>query len=227
MTSGGNLNPANADLGGWMGRMRRKSFMPTASSMSGLGTSPKATRPGCAQCNSALGTDLSFALDASQSIHELYVSAPITGLGPQLSDHHDVVESVVVAAREHVESVFWPGEDIKSADQLVAPDIATERNMRVIEHCSAFLYIQLAEIVHPSSALIELGIALGRRIRTTIILGTDVQHPYMLDGFGAIAASLSFLPKARIYPVHSVREATELVRRNGRELLGLAQISES
>src|SRR5665213_1070162 len=53
MTSGGNLNPANADLGGWMGRMRRKSFMPTAPSMSGLGTSPKATRPGRAQCNSA------------------------------------------------------------------------------------------------------------------------------------------------------------------------------
>jgi len=31
MTSGGNRNPANPETGGWMGRMRRQRFIPTAS----------------------------------------------------------------------------------------------------------------------------------------------------------------------------------------------------
>jgi hypothetical protein len=44
MTSGGNLKPAQADLGGWMGRMNRRCFIPTASSTNGLGTNPTASR---------------------------------------------------------------------------------------------------------------------------------------------------------------------------------------
>jgi hypothetical protein len=43
----------------------------------------------------------------------------------------------------------------------------------------------------------------------------------MLDGFGAVAASLGFLPTARIYHVESVQDAVMLIARNGRELLGL------
>jgi polyisoprenoid-binding protein YceI len=44
MTSGGNLNPANADLGGWMGRMRWRGFMPTASSTPNPTTKPRSTQ---------------------------------------------------------------------------------------------------------------------------------------------------------------------------------------
>jgi hypothetical protein len=76
--------------------------------------------------------------------------------------------------------------------------------------------------VHPSSSLIELGCALGRRLKTTIIMQADLHQPFMLDGFGAVAASLSFLPKARVYTVRSVEHACDLITRNGRELLGLS-----
>src|SRR5664280_3692385 len=54
MTSGGNLNPANAELGGWMGRMRRRCLTRTASSINDLGSSPNGSRRDRAQCNSAL-----------------------------------------------------------------------------------------------------------------------------------------------------------------------------
>src|SRR5664280_1209304 len=53
MTSGGSLNPLNANLGGRTGRMRRRCFTPTASSINGLGTSPTSSMRGHAQCNSA------------------------------------------------------------------------------------------------------------------------------------------------------------------------------
>src|SRR5664279_3254088 len=53
MTSSGNRNPANADVGGWMGRMSRWYFIATASSSKGQGTNSKAAGRGHAQCNSA------------------------------------------------------------------------------------------------------------------------------------------------------------------------------
>src|SRR5664280_1478912 len=56
MTSGGNLNPANAALGGWTGRTRYRRFTPTASRVNGLGTNPAATERGRAQRNTT-GTD--------------------------------------------------------------------------------------------------------------------------------------------------------------------------
>src|SRR5665213_2687521 len=40
MTSDGNRNPANAETGDWMGRLRGRRFTPTASPVNGPGTSP-------------------------------------------------------------------------------------------------------------------------------------------------------------------------------------------
>src|ERR1035437_9159551 len=56
MTSGGNRNPANPETGGWMDRMRRRRFTPTASFTHGRGTNPNGSRQVRAQCNSALPT---------------------------------------------------------------------------------------------------------------------------------------------------------------------------
>jgi transcriptional regulator with XRE-family HTH domain len=176
-----------------------------------------------ARIGQILGADLSASFSVSTPEYELYVSAPITGLKRQdIGTHHAAVAEVVAAARAHVNSLYWPGEEIQQQSDLAAPDIATEQNMRVLAKCSALLYLQFVDIVRPSSALIELGVALGRHLKTTIILKSDVAQPYMLNGFGAVAASVSFLPKARIYYVGSVGDACGLVRKNGRVLLGLS-----
>jgi transcriptional regulator with XRE-family HTH domain len=175
-----------------------------------------------ARIEQLLDVDLSSSFSASAVEYELYVSAPLTGLKTQdIATHHTAVAEVVAATKAHVNSLYWPGEQIRGLSDLPAPDIATERNMKVLAECSAFLYLQFSDIVRPSSALIELGIALGRRLHTTIIVQTDVEQPFMLDNFGGVAASLNFLPKARIYTVRSVVDACSLVTRNGRELLGL------
>jgi transcriptional regulator with XRE-family HTH domain len=175
-----------------------------------------------ARIERTLKADLSAAFSASTPEYELYVSAPITGLNLEdIGVHHASVDAVVTAARTHVNSLYWPGEEIRARSDLAAADIATEHNMNVLEHCSAFLYLQFLEVVHPSSALIELGCALGRRLKTTVIMQADLYPVFMLDGFGAVAASVGFLPKARIYRVKSVGDACDLITKNGRELLGL------
>jgi hypothetical protein len=43
----------------------------------------------------------------------------------------------------------------------------------------------------------------------------------VLENFGAVAATLDFLPNARVYRVKSVGDACDLITKNGRELLGL------
>lgn len=170
-----------------------------------------------------LGADLSAAFAASSPEYELYVSAPITGLKVEdIGPHNTAVGTVVKAASAHVNTLYWPGREIRSTSDLTAPDIATEQNMQVLQRSAAFLYLQFMEIVRPSGALVELGCALGWRLKTTIIVQADLDQPFMLDNFGAVAATLGFLPKARIYKVKSVGDACDLITRNGRTLLGLS-----
>lgn len=169
-----------------------------------------------------LGTDLSAAFAASSPDYELYVAAPITGLKVEdIGPHNSAVNEVVKAASTHVNSLYWPGERIRSISDLTAPDIATEQNMQVLQRSAAFLYLQFMEVVRPSSALIELGCALGWRLKVTVVMQADLTQPFMLDNFGAVAATLGFLPKARVYKVKSVGDACDLITRNGRQLLGL------
>jgi len=172
-----------------------------------------------------LGVDLSEPFGASTPDHELFVSAPVSGISADaVAEHHDVVESVVEAARQHVNSLIWPGEHIRAAAdrQTVAADIAAEQNMIALFGCQAYLYLQFAEVLGPSSAFVELGFALGTKMKVTIIVQKGLASPYMLRGFGAVAARLKFLPEARIYTeVESPAAAASLIARNGRELLGL------
>lgn len=175
-----------------------------------------------AKIEQVLGTDLSASFAASKPDYELYVAAPISGLKPEeIGPHNAAVNAVVKAASAQVNSLYWPGEEIQGISDFTAPDIATERNLQVLQRSAALLYLQFMEIVRPSSALIELGCALGWRLKTTVIMQAGLNEPFMLENFGAVAATLDFLPKARVYKVKSVGDACDLITRNGRELLGL------
>lgn len=166
--------------------------------------------------------DLSVAFTASSPQYELYVAAPITGLKVEdISSHNTAVDEVVRAASRHVNSLYWPGEMVRATSDLTAPDITTERNMQVLQRSSALLYLQFKEVVRPSGALIELGCALGWRLKTTVIMKEGLDQPFMLENFSGVAATLGFLPNARVYKVRSVGDACDLITKNGRELLGL------
>src|SRR5665213_4149377 len=70
MTSGGNRNPANPETGGWMGRMRRRRFVPTAWFSHSPGTNPTASMHGRGQCNRAdKDPDTHMQQDGGTSLH--------------------------------------------------------------------------------------------------------------------------------------------------------------
>lgn len=171
-----------------------------------------------------LKIDLSDFSAKSKPNYELFVSTPISGLDSNdIPQHHDDVAKVVDAANQHVSALIWPGEQIRTASdqRKAAPDIVTERNMRALHACPAYLYLQFAEVVRPSCAFVELGFALGKRLKITVVVKKGLAGLYMFNGFGTVTGSLNFLPNARIYEVASADEAATLIESNGRELLGL------
>jgi len=177
-----------------------------------------------ARIEKLLNVDLSTTFNEIKPKYELFVSAPISGIASEdIPAHHEAVAKVVKAAREHVNSLSWPGSGVKTAldRQKTAPDIAAAHNMADLFGCPAFLYLQFAEVTGPSSALVELGFALGRRMKVTIIFKKGLTSPYMLRGFGRVASDLPFLPDTRIYEEESAESAAALIADNGRELLGL------
>jgi len=155
--------------------------------------------------------------------YELYVSAPITGLDEsRLKAHRESVAEVVQAAEQAGISVYWPGADIESFDDLQAADLATRRNLEILFGCRALLYLQFEEVTGPTGALVELGLALARKMKTTVIRKRGLNSPFLLrEGFPGVASDSPNLPSARIYDVGTAREAARKLEVNKRGLVGL------
>jgi transcriptional regulator with XRE-family HTH domain len=171
-----------------------------------------------------LKVDLSAAYNKAKPTYELFVSAPISGLADEdIPEHHHAVAKVVEAVRPHVDGLTWPGQRVETAAdrRYSAANLVTRQNMTDLHNCPAFLYLQFAEVIGPSSALVELGFALGRKMKVTIIVKKGLTSPYMLRGFGAVAAKLNFLPDAEVYEEESADSAAARIANNGREFLGL------
>jgi transcriptional regulator with XRE-family HTH domain len=160
--------------------------------------------------------------ELSKPPFELFVSAPITGLKHEDVQAHQRQAAKVVGAAERVVGhgkVFWPSWEVAHLYDLGVADIATEHSLKVLASCRAYLYLQLTEMINPSGGLVELGIALGRKIKTTMIIQKDVRTPVMFDAFQAVAARLDFLPEVHIYVVTNVDEAVRLIEQAGIHLL--------
>ena len=155
-------------------------------------------------------------------VHDLFVSAPISGLNAkELQNHRRQVARVVDAAKKVVGEgkVYWLGVDVESLYNLRAADLVTQANLNAFDKCRTYLYLQFAEMANPSGALVELGFALGRKLKTTMIIKKGLRTPYMFDNFGVVAAKLRFLPDVHIYEVETVDQAVQLIVNDGRELL--------
>jgi transcriptional regulator with XRE-family HTH domain len=169
-----------------------------------------------------LGEKLVYSASSGPAEYELYIAAPVTALPmSSVESHHDAVRQVVDTLQKHVAPLYWPGRDVRSLDDQWAPNLAARRDLRALCNSKAFLYLQFEDTVAPSSAMVELGIALGRRTKTTIIIGRDVKMPYMFEGFEGVAERLPQMPSAQIHHVASVEAACHLIDLNGRALLGL------
>jgi transcriptional regulator with XRE-family HTH domain len=185
-----------------------------------------------AEIGNLLGVDLREAYrhslrDAWSAEHgiadyELFVSTPIAELmGEEISAHRRAVARVVDVVQEVVgrDKLYWSGHGVASLNDLGAPDLATETSFKILANCRGYLFLQFAEMVDPSGALVELGFALGRKLKTTMIMKRNLRTPFMFEGLQGVAASLEFLPQVHMYVVDDVDEAVRLILRDGDRLL--------
>lgn len=166
-----------------------------------------------------LDIDLGWLLTEPTREYELFVAAPEGGLrSDDVKAHHADVAKVLVAARKHVNGIYWPSEEDKTiADRTFKAPTRTEKNLRILNDCPALLYLQFAKVVNPSSAYIELGYALGKKMKLTIMVKDRLMLPYMLHYSGARGTGLK---EMRIFDNIEADEAVALITDNGRELFG-------
>ena len=101
------------------------------------------------------------------------------------------------------------------SEMCIRDSLSAERNLGLLNRSRAFLYAQFVYIDRPTGAHIELGLAFGLGIPVVMITAKDIYLPYLLTGFGAVAASVEYLPRTRIYEVESASEAARLIAQSG------------
>lgn len=168
--------------------------------------------------------------------YDIYVSSPLTGLVDQkeepgivgrssdetLAEANSKVGEIVTYLISLGYRVFWPGENITSVTHLKKPHTTTYENLKVLLVTDGFLYIQLNEVIRPTGALIELGIALGRRIKTTLLLSPGVTLPFMLrGGFEKNMERFPEFPDAQVDEVDSVSDIKTRIANTGPAYFGL------
>lgn len=114
-----------------------------------------------------------------------------------------------------------------SAEQFEAPDIAAGRNVAALTAADAFVYLQLRELARPTSAHVEIGMAIASRKAATIFAPSEDSLPYILRRFAAISGRAGFGGRFRFYSIRSAADAVRLLTIDGPELIGLAPRSRS
>lgn len=155
-----------------------------------------------------------------RQLYRVFLSTPMAALADDYQADHSAARTLFDRLTDLTPPVYWAGEQIESADDFEAPDIATEKNFAALSVASAVVYLQLRELTHPTSALVELGIALASRKPVTVFAPSEDCLPYALRHFEAVSDKAGF-GRFRFYSTPTADEAVRLLMLHGPELLGL------
>lgn len=164
--------------------------------------------------------------------YDIYLSTPFQALtdDSERSAQRADAAALVAAMRSIDLKVYWPLESVpeRSAEwESGIEHIAAADNIRAILSSEALVYFQSHALNGSTSALVELGYAMGKQIRTTVMVAGGVQMPFMLRRLDALAAQLSDTHDALTKPARmdfaTVDEACEAVRTRPR-MFGLRRL---
>lgn len=166
--------------------------------------------------------------DLPQPSARVFFSTPMAALDP---DDYESDRSAANAVFEQLcrvaSPVYWGAARIECADQFEAPDLAAGRNLAAFTAADAFVYLQLRELTRPTSAHVEIGMAIASKKAVTIFAPSEDSLPYILRQFEAISGGSGFGGRFRFYSIHSAADAVRLLTIHGPELIGLALRSSS
>ncbi len=167
-----------------------------------------------------LGTDITSLRAAGRSDTQrygVYLAAPLTSVGSaEFAPHREAIDRLARVIESIAGSVYWAGTG-QTESERTADDLRTEQNLAAMQVSSCVAMIQLVPTVRPSSALVELGMALGLGRQTTIFTTDQAHLPSMLGGFSAVAERVAPLPRVRIYVVEDVQDAVDLIEQHGND----------
>jgi DNA-binding transcriptional regulator YhcF (GntR family) len=155
-----------------------------------------------------------------RQLYRVFLSTPMAALGEQYETEHLAAKVLFDHLGRAAPPVYWAAAQIKSSDQFEASDIASEKNFIALAAANSFVYLQQGKLNHPTSALIELGIALASKKAVTVFAPSEESLPYALRRFESVSERSGF-GRYRFYSTPSVEEAVRLLMIHGPELIGL------
>lgn len=161
-------------------------------------------------------------VDVMDLSNRVFFSTPMTALTDGYVADRAAAAQVYEQLCKVAAPVYWPADHIDSAEMFEAPDLATERNLVALLEAEAFVFLQLRELIHPTSCHIELGMAIARSTPATVFAPSEECLPYTLRRFEAISGRAGFGGRYRFYAIKSADDAVRLLAIHGLQLLGLA-----
>ena len=157
-----------------------------------------------------------------RQLYRVFLSTPMAALAEDYETDRKAAKELFDHLNELVPPVYWAGAEIASTEQFEASDIAAEKNFGALSAANALVYLQLRELTHPTSALVELGVALASKKPVTVFAPSEDCLPYALRHFEAVSDRVG-LSRFRFYSAPDVGEAIRLISLHGPELIGLGQ----
>jgi transcriptional regulator with XRE-family HTH domain len=152
-----------------------------------------------------------------------FLSTPMASLDTkEYEADRTAANELYKALSRTVSPVYWAAAQIGSVELFEAPDLAAERNLVALAEAEAFVYLQLRELIHPTSCHVELGIAIALKTPVTIFAPSEDSLPYTLRRFEAISGQAGFGGRFRFYSIRDAADAVRLLTIHGPELLGLS-----
>lgn len=168
--------------------------------------------------------DRGVQAELSQTETRVFLSTPMAALE---ADNYEMDRAEARAVFEQLERialpVYWAAGHIESAQQFEASDIATDRNLAALAAAEAFVYLQLRELVRPTSCHIEIGMAIASKKPVTVFAPSEDSLPYTLRRFEAISGRAGFGGRFRFYAIRGAADAVRLLTVHGPELIGLTR----
>lgn len=153
----------------------------------------------------------------------VFLSTPMAALDPDdYKRDRDAASSVYEQLCRIASPVYWGAAQIASAEEFEAPDLAVEQNLAALDASDAFVYLQLRELTRPTSAHVEIGMAIASKKPVTVFAPSEDDLPYVLRQFEAISGRAGFGGRFRFYSIRSAADASRLLTIHGPQLIGLS-----
>lgn len=155
--------------------------------------------------------------------YDLYVSAPMAS---QNDDERKKFNESVKAQLKAIKlkcgfSIYYAGDDTDSSAGDDIPSIALRHNVKRMRASKRYMFVYTQYV--PTSAFIELGMALALCKPSVWFVKKDVQLPYLMRGYQA--SGTEGLPTITVHEISNLDDITKFVNINGKEIFDGAAAS--